>query len=48
MNKIAIEEFIKSLPQGQKQELAKVLMDMGFNEVITNAIEEVKKEVKND
>jgi len=43
MNKIAIKDFIKSLPQGQKQELGKVLMEMGFNEVIVDAVKEVKE-----
>ena len=43
MKTVAIKEFVKSLPQGQKQELAKVLMDMGFNEVVVDAVKEVKE-----
>ena len=43
MKKVAIREFVESLPKGQKQELGKVLMEMGFNEVIIDAVKEVKE-----
>ena len=43
MDTVDMKDFVESLPQGPKQELAKVFMFMGFNEVIVDAIEEVKE-----